>query len=375
MYRILQVCGGLRQGGAETMIMNVYRAIDRKKIQFDFLVYNDETTFFTNEIKKLGGRVIVLDRKHKWNIIRYNNEFQEIIKTYGPYKAVHVHTNSHSGLPLWISKRASIPIRVCHSHSTLQQLHESISRKIYRFIMKHMILENATVLAACGKQAGIALYGENCFLRKGVIIPNAVDINLYLQNYSVEINELRKQLHLDDECMIIGSVASFKDVKNHAFMLTIASRLKTLKINFVMIFVGDGILRNNIQKEASSLGLTKNIIFLGVRQDIPLLMQLFDVLLMPSLYEGFPVTLVESQAAGLPAVISDKIPNEVDLHLNLIGKHSLDSDVDEWVHAIIYAANKLADVSAVVRKSVITKRKLDIHDSVRIFYKIYGITQ
>lgn len=364
MQKVLQISAGLRQGGAEAMIMNIYEKIDKSKVQFDFLVYDDAPTHYTERIKQLGGNVIFLKREHKWNIVDYKKRFMKIVSEYGPYIAVHAHTDSHSALPLTVAKQCGIKVRICNSHTTKQRENTSFIRKCYREIMRKQIIKNATILAACGTEAGYALYGKAVFQDRGVIIHNPIVINDYLC--------MTRNNSENGDCINIGCVGSFREAKNHAFIIKIAASLKKKGINFKMYFAGTGELENEIKKMAFDNNLLDNVIFLGLRRDIPNLMASFDLLLMPSLYEGFPVTLIESQACGLPALISDRITSEVDLGMGLIISRSLNDSIDQWIESIFFCA-KIESPDISLRKKTLLEKGYDTTSVINELYRLYGV--
>lgn len=364
MQKVLQVSAGLGQGGAESMIMEIYEKIDKSRVQFDFLVYDDTPTHYTERVKELGGRVIVLDREKKWDIFGYKRKLKKIISQYGPYIAIHAHTDSHSAFPLLVAKTCGIKVRVCHSHTTKQREKTSAIRRCYRMVMRNIILNKATVLAACGAEAGYALYGKKVFTSNGVVIHNPVDIEAFLEKNS--------RRHTENGTITIGCVGSFREAKNHFFLVKLAALLKQKKISFKMQLVGTGELENDVKRQVNALNLQNEILFLGLRHDIPDLMASFDVLIMPSLYEGFPVTLVESQAGGIPALISDRITPEVDLGLGLIKRLSLDDSMEKWVNGIV-ECSKIISPDVEKRREVLIKKGFDTSSVINELYRIYGV--
>lgn len=367
--RVLQVVGGLKRGGAETMIMNIYRKIDHRKLQFDFLVYEEENTDFKIEIERLGGKVIYMPIKNKLNLIKYFIEFKKIVQKNKGYQGIHCHTNLHSAITLFCAKLLKIEKRICHSHTTQQN--NNILKKIYKLLSTSIILWSATDLVACGQDAGNTLFGEE-FYKKGSILPNSIDINDFINVSNDEVENIRKELGINGEEIIIGSVSGLKEVKNHKFMLKVAKEMVEQKKDFYLIIVGTGSLYNDIKKEIELLDL-KNVILLGERKDIPQLMHTFDLLIMPSLYEGLPVTLVEAQASGICSVISDCITSEVDIGLQLIKKVSLNDSIEKWIENI-YLAKTFKNTNS--RSEIIKKLQnngYDIDKSIDRIYNLYNI--
>lgn len=369
--RVLHVVGGMNRGGAETMIMNLYRKIDRNKIQFDFLYMKPGEHHYDQEIRALGGRILRINPPRKVGAIRHIWEIVSTIRKNGPFVAVHTHTLFHSGIVLLAAFLAGVNKRICHSHSTSNVGAHKFLRKVYFFIMKLMIKIFATDMIACGRDAGIYLFGKRALESgKVVIFPNAIDLKKYEILTDDDALRLRKLLDLPEEAIIIGHVGRFAEPKNHKFFVPLIEYVKTNSLNVCLVLVGDGKLRSSIQKLVEEKGLNEYIKFLGVREDIPELMNMFDVFVMPSLYEGLPVTLVEAQAAGTPCVVSDNITREVDMGLNLVEFVSLDSPVETWIEKIIEKAGKKCRDFDKIRE-VYKKRKYDVEITANDIMEIY----
>lgn len=332
---IIHIIGGLNRGGAETMLMNIFRNIDKNRYQFYFLVFYplDVHQDFHDEVLNLGGKIIHLENKY---II--SNIFK-VIKIYKENKidVVHAHTLFNSYLYILAATICGIKIRITHSHSTGQMRNLNLLTKIYIYISKIIIRIFSTHLIACSNDAGNYLFGKKLFKKKGILIKNAIDTRIF---YPQNINS--DYLDLTNLNLKIGCIGSFYDVKNHLFLIELANYMvNNKKFNeFNFIFVGKGYLEKKLKQLIRQKNLDKYFKFLGTRTDINKLMNFFDVLVMPSLYEGIPVTLIEAQASGLPCVISDNISKDVDLHLNLITFCNINENYEEWYQKILDQKNK-----------------------------------
>ena len=324
--RILHVNGAMNLGGTDTMIMNIFRNIDRSKFQFDFLYYTNDKCFFDDEILKLGGKIFRMAPPRNGTYLKFIRNVRNIIKNEGPFDAVHVHTMLNSGLVAYAAKKEKVPLIIVHAHSTKGSDKQSLLYKIYEKSMKSCIRKNSNYFIACGKDAGEYLFGRKIF-SKVTIIPNAINIENYQNVNVVDIKSFKKNIGLSENTFIIGQIGSLKDVKNHKFSIKIAKLLKQSGIDFCMFFIGEGVNRRCLEKMIIENNLSKNIKLLGNRTDIPLLLKMMDVLIMPSLYEGIPVTLIEAQAAGTPSIISNNISSEVDFKLGLIKILELDEAI------------------------------------------------
>lgn len=314
----------MNRGGLETMIMNYYRNIDRTKVQFDFLVHRFDKANYDDEILSLGGKIYHLPNLNPFSK-EYLKSLDEFFKNHREYKIVHSHLDCMSAIPLNAAKKYGVPIRIAHAHSSNQIKDLKYPLKLY---YKTKISKYATHLFACSEEAGKWMFNTNQFF----VLPNAIDANLY--SFSEEKrNEIRNELQLNNQ-LVIGHVGRFTSVKNHAFIIDIFNELHKIKPESVLLLAGTGNLMNDIKDKVNKLNLSDNVKFLGLRSDIPDLMQAIDVFVFPSLYEGLPVTLVEAQASGLPCIISDKIPIECK-KTDLVKQISLDKSAKQWAEVLL----------------------------------------
>lgn len=366
MKRILHIMGGMNRAGAESMIMTIYRAIDKTKFQFDFLVYSKDHQDFEDEILSLGGRVI--HNPSCGSGFKSITNIRKVLKQYGPYCAIHAATLHNSAFALLSTIGIKQCRRIVHSHNTCNTLNPNPIKRIYNAITKLIIRKLADEYIACGLEAGYYLFGQRIFDQKGIVLNNSVDIESFFHTNSQSVESLKKSFGITDQ-IVIGSVARLNEVKNHKKMLSIASELNRRNINFSMIFVGKGELATQLKEETKERGLTGNIIFTGVRNDINHLMHLFDVFLMPSHFEGNPVTLIESQIACLPAVISDNITDKIDLGLKLIHRLPISASDSEWADMI--ASVKKTPIPHEIVTQAVIDHGYDLSYNIRLLSSLY----
>lgn len=332
--RVAHIITKMDVGGAETFIMNVYRNIDRSNYQFDFIVYDDEEGEFDTEIKSLGGRIFYVTSPEK-NILKYLKDFYAICRR-EKFDVIHSHVHHFSGINSIVAKILGIKVIISHSHTTISDKAGSIPIKLYRKIMTKFINTFSTNLLACSDEAAKALF-KNYNNKKISVINNGIDIGKFVKNnYSKE--ECREKLGLPKEAYIIGNVGRFRSEKNHKFMINLFKYINERNSNVFLVFVGNGDLMEGIKKEVDKLGLNKNIIFLGMRQDIDIVLKSFDVFIFPSLYEGLGIAVIEAQASGLKCVVSDNVPKAVDLTGN-VKFLSLNDDMEKWYYELINNKN------------------------------------
>jgi glycosyltransferase EpsF len=366
MPRVLHVIGAMNVGGAETMLMNLYRSIDRRRVQFDFLVFGNDRGVFDGEVEEMGGRILRVPQPRERGLLRAVADIRKILRRHGPYRAVHAHILHASAVSMLAAEREHVPIRVTHSHNTgdvtggaLRQMYTSWSR---RAICKH-----STQLVACGSDAGRYLFGPG---RTWALLRNGVDLDRFWPPDPRTRADARCALGISEGQLVLGSVARFETVKNHDFVIGIAEQLRGEGVDFQMLLAGDGSRRQELARAVQRAGLEGQVRFLGLRRDVPTVLASMDGLLMPSLYEGIPVALVEAQATGLPCFVSQAVSREVDLGVGLIDFLPLD-DVQPWVDRVIGAKDRR--VSSETLAAQLRRAGADIRSGVDTLYDIYGL--
>ncbi|MDR7000599.1 glycosyltransferase family 1 protein [Neobacillus niacini] len=324
--RVLHVVVNMNRGGAETLLMNLYRNIDREKVQFDFLTCKKGV--FDAEIEKLGGKIHRIPYISEVGHFRYIKELKNFFTENNDYKIVHSHMDKMSGLVLREANRAGIPIRISHSHNTSSE--GGIVAKMYKWYAGKWILPNATNLFACSKTAAEWLFKNNAIPIQ--IIKNGIECEKFSFS-QVTREEVRRELNIKNNQLVLGHVGRFNHQKNHAFLIHLFEKHHKINPDSVLLLIGDGPLHLNIQKQVEELKIVDHVKFLGIRNDIHRLLQSFDLFIFPSLHEGLPVSLIEAQAAGLKCLISENISHEVDMGNNLVEFLPI-NDENIWVQKI-----------------------------------------
>lgn len=318
--RVAQIVGKMNGGGVEAVVMNYYRHIDRSKVQFDFLVDSDSTLVPRDEIEMLGGRVFEIPPYQ--HVIEYQRELQCLFKQEG-WKIVHSHINALSVFPLRAAKKAGVPIRIAHSHSTSGK--GEYVKNVVKSVLKTQSTRYPTIYLACSEYAGQWLFGASCHYS---ILKNAVDTSLFKPN-DLTRNNKRRELGIPSDQVVVGHIGRFMEQKNHSYLLKIFLAFKKRVPNSTLLLIGNGPLREQVEHSSSELGLSESVRFLGTRNDVSDLYQVFDVFCLPSLYEGLPVVGIESQVSGVPILVSDSVTPETKI-TNLLEFESLDSPVEQW---------------------------------------------
>ncbi|MDN3667155.1 glycosyltransferase family 1 protein [Algibacter miyuki] len=328
MNRILHIVGKMNRAGAETMIMNLYRKLDRTKFQFDFIYFTNETCDYDQEIETLGGRIF---RVSGSNPITRTKALYTLLKKEAPFHAVQCHQMFSNGLHLIAANYAGVKMRISHSHNTSDANSDKLIGKIYHSLSKLLIKKYSTHFIACGDAAGKFLFPN---VENVMLLPNAVNLDKFLNSPKANAGQVFNNPSITNETFVICQIGRLNEVKNHEFSVKLAQFLKKKGIDFQLIIVGGGPLETKIKAQVSDLKLTDCITFTGVRSDIETVLANANLMLMPSYFEGFPVVLVESQVSGIPALISSSISKEVDMGLGLIHFCDLEDDLSIWFDKI-----------------------------------------
>lgn len=299
--KILQVVPNMHAAGLETLIMNIYRNIDRSVAQFDFLVHYKERHFYDDEIEKLGGHIYRFTLRDDNNIVKYIRDLELFFSTH-KYDIVHGHMASTACFYLRFAKKYNVPIRILHSHNT------STEKKI-KGKLKYLLLQCSTIYAnhffACGEEAGSFLFKD----KKFTVIHNAIDFNVFKKDTELGCS-MRKKYNLEN-CFVIGHIGRFNTQKNHVFLVELFEKIHDRIPGSRLVLVGEGELYNDVQRLISKKKLMDCVTLLGVQKDTNAFYNMFDIFLLPSLFEGLPVVGIESQATGCRTIISDKVTDEI----------------------------------------------------------------
>ena len=309
-------------------MMDVYRSLDRDQIQFDFITLQQNEQYFEKEIESLGGKVIKLHSPRETGIKNHIKELRECMRQ-GQYRAVHAHTSYHCGIVMYAAKKEGIPVRIAHAR-TNGSIQKDLKTKAYIAFGGALINRYSTDRLAISKQSGDFVFGHADF----ELVPNSIDLSLY-QDISQESSmHLQRELNLPDGGVIFGHVGRFDRFKNQRFIIDIFYEFQKQNPDSRLVLVGDGELRRELEQCVEELSIKEKVVFTGVRNDIPVLMKVFDILIFPSIVEGLGGVVLEAQAAGTPAVISENVSETVDVGLGLVKRCSLDESITKWIEII-----------------------------------------
>ena len=329
--RVLHVFGGLDYGGAESRTMDIYRKINRNKVQFDFLIHTNKKGFFEDEISKMGGRIYRVPRLGIRTFFLYQKEINNLFRKHSEYKIIHGHILSTAFIYQRCAKKYGIPIRIAHSRCgnraeiNFENVIKELCERISRFYVTHKF--------AVSKIAGISVFGNRSVVSGEVkILPNAITAQKYIYNNEIR-EKIRNEFNANNK-FIVGHIGRFQKQKNHEFIIDIFFKVHKNIPKSLLILVGDGDLKLSIENKVNKLGLSDCVVFTGIRSDVPDILQAMDVLLFPSTHEGLPGVVLETQASGLPCVISDRITEEVRI-TDLVEYVSLTKSAKFWAEKLM----------------------------------------
>lgn len=371
--RILQVVGGMNRAGTETWLMNILRHIDRDRFQIDFLVHTSQPCAYDQEIIALGSKVIPCLAPSQ--PLLYARNFKRILREDGPYNIIHSHVHHFSGYVLRLAKQAGVTTRIAHSHLDTTKLHSQarLLRRGYLKLMTQWIAHYSTFGLASSRKAAIALFGSTWDTNPHrQILYCSLDLTPF-QN-AVNPVAVRAELNIPPDAFVIGHVGRFEEQKNHKFLVEIAARVAKREPRMRLLLIGDGPLRLDVQQQVEHLDLTKYVIFAGVRPDVPrIMLGAMDLFLFPSLYEGLGLVLIEAQAAGLPCVFSDVVPEEADVVKPLMQRLSLSQSASTWAEVLMAQSKKLA-IKQSDALSTVVRTAFDIRTGVKELIDFYNFT-
>ena len=335
MKRILTVIttAFVPTGGLAGVVMNYYRQIDKSDLVIDIASTNEPPQILINELLQNGSHYYRLGRRAM--ILSYYFRLRRLCKG---YDIIHVNGNSATTvIEHMAAKSAGIQKRINHNHTSIPD-HKLLSNCLYP-LFNRLVTERL----ACSDLAGNWLYGKGCFR----ILRNAVDVAKY--RYSEQNRkEIRQSFGIEEGCTVLGHVGKIYKPKNHPYLIRIFAEYKKFNPNTKLLLIGDGIMRQAVERLVDTLGVRDDVIFAGMRTDIPDMLQAMDFFVFPSLWEGMPLAVLEALSSGLTCVISDHISNDMMIGENI---HSLKIEADPKVWAQYIADYNLPDRNVACRRS------------------------
>lgn len=359
--KVCHIVCGLKSGGVETVIYNYCKEIGNEEFEWFLLYQHAPSLKNVKEFESLNFKLHRLPSKVKHpikNYIETKKYFRE-----NKIDIVHCHMTLMNFIPLIAAKKLGIKTRISHSHNADARKKLFVVKKIERVLKKNSI-KNATKLMACGDEAGKYMYGTKHF----DILNNAMDLRKFEINMNTRINE-RQKLKINDETIVLGHIGRFVKQKNHIFLLNLLKEILKDKKNIKLILVGDGEERKKIEDMAVAMEIKDNIVFTGIMEDTARMYNVFDIFLLPSLWEGLPVVALEAQASGLKCVFA----NTVDKNVIVDNENAelLELNLKVWKEKIIELIDSRAYLQRRTNERKFVEKNLEIRNEALKLKKIY----
>lgn len=363
--KILHVMGEADIGGIISLVYTYARHMDCKRYHMDIALMDSKPGLMGHELEKIGSRFYSLPLKSR-DLKGFIRELDRLLRA-ERYDAIHVHSNDTSWVALLVALKNGVKCRVAHAH--LAQLYSVDERKQIKLCIGRCFNSLfATHLLACGRDAGNYIFGQRHMRsRKALVLPNAVDTQKFRYDSVVRL-AMREELGIGDR-YAIGMVSRVSYAKNHVFALQVLKQLTELDNRFMLVVVGDGALFRYVKILVAKLGLENHVIFTGARVDVERFYPALDACILPSLYEGLPVTAIESLTSGLPTIMSDFVTRELDFS-DLTTYLPL--ELDAWVS---YLANRPKGNCRATAYLEVAKNGYDINGCTSILESVYNTAE
>lgn len=365
--RVLQVFGSLGLGGAESRMMDIYRATRGGRVDFDFIDTHGEDEYFAPEIVSLGGRIFRAPDPAGLGVWAHLVWLVRVLRA-GDYHAVHAHTSYHGGVVAFAGFLAGTPVRIVHARTSGSSRGRSLKTRASVAVGRLLIAAFATHRLALSSSAAQFVFGRRESRVK--LLPNPFVLEPYLSPQCDLQAEFRREYGLENAPLVVGQVGRFHAVKNHRFSMQVFGELRREVPEARLVLVGDGALRRESELEASALGIQDGVVFVGVSEDVAEWLSIFDVVVHPSHFEGFGGAVLEAQAAGVPCVVSEGLPAAVDVGLGLVTFLSLAAGAARWKEVILSRRGALRP-SVEARADAFERRGLSVATVARELLGIY----
>lgn len=360
--RILHMIGSLGIGGSQSFIMSVYRKIDRNRIQFDFIVDTSNNNYYAKEIQSMGGEIYYFPKFNGKNYFNIKGFWETFFEKHREYRILHSHVRSYASIYLPIAKSFGVKT-IIHSHNTSNGKGvQAFVKRVLQFPLRYQ----ADYYMACSKEAGKWLFGKGvCRSDRFQVINNAIDTSDYVFCEKSR-RDVRSELGLKDE-FVLGYLARVTAQKNPLFVIEVMNELLKRLPDAKLLFVGDGELLFAVQERVKELKINENVLITGARTDVGQLLSAMDCYVLPSIWEGFGISLIEAQASGLICICSDAIQDEAVI-TKLVHRYPLSLGAKIWAEKI-FSFHKIQ--SRMNMSESIKKAGFDISENINILIKIY----
>ena len=362
MRKILEVYSLTVRGGAETLMINHLREMNKQEFYVDFVNHTQKKCDYDDEILSLGSHLYHMPKFRVFNVVSYIKAWFKFFKDNPDYDVVHVHYFTLAPIIIPIAKKCGVKTRITHSHAIRKS---SFYKRVLLNLFRWLMVNNSTLLLACSKEAGNNIFKVPYY----VVFKNAIPSNKFAYNFLIR-ERIRAELKVNKDVLVIGNVGSFRSKhKNHLFQIDVFEEIHRRNPNSILLLVGDGVLRPMVEQKVKDCHLEEYVIFAGLKDRTEDYYQAMDVFLFPSLYEGLGIVAIEAQVSGLPVIMSNQVPNEACIS-DLVTICDLNSGISTWADTILYLAEKPHDRGSYANCA--KQAGFDVSENVKILEAIYS---
>ncbi|MCR5666876.1 MAG: glycosyltransferase [Eubacterium sp.] len=343
--KIAYILHGLATGGTESFVINVIQRLDSERYDIAIILAVNEGARQQreDEAEKLGVKIYrTNDLDGVQKIASHYSKLISILKKTGPYDVVHANMDLFNGINLRAAKKAGVKQRICHAHVPQSQSADQVGKpfviRTYQKTMRRLIQNNATICLGCSESANEYLYGPDWKMNpRCAVVYNGIDLNKY-RMVKVDRETFLESNHLPTDRRYIITVGRMSAVKNPLFALDVIKQLHEKNPEYAYLWVGDGEMRAQVKNRIDELKMNDYVWLLGVRKDIPEVLQVGEAFLLTSIFEAFAIVLLEGQVSGLPCICSSSIPRNADLgRCEFVSLHE---GADRWAETIDRCVNR-----------------------------------
>jgi glycosyltransferase involved in cell wall biosynthesis len=369
VIRVLHVLGRLEFGGVESWLAGVAGSVDPREVRMDFLVHDARPGALDGVVRARGGRILPCPIDEP---LRYPRRFLRILREHGPYDVVHSHVHHFSGPVLALARLGGVPIRIAHSHSDTRRGDAAAGalRRAYLEAAAWLVRRSATVAVAASADAASALFGERWGSDPSSLVVHC-GIDLGRQPARPAAAELRRELGIAADALVLGHVGRLAPPKNHAFLVEVLAAVAAREPRARLLLVGGGPLEERIRAAVAARGLADRVVLTGPRADVPRLLGAMDLFVFPSLWEGMPLSLVEAQAAGLPCLVSRAVTAEATVVEELVTRLDLALGAAAWAEEALRVLRAPRPVEPAAALARVRASDFELGASARALQSIY----
>ncbi|KOS69381.1 hypothetical protein AEA09_12990 [Lysinibacillus contaminans] len=327
MKRILVVIDNLNRGGIASVVLNISEVMDKEKFKFDYITYQEPDIDISNRLEKFNSKYFVVRRLSETSPLKYVNQIRQVIKKNGPYDVIHAHTSSFIWLACLAAKIEKIPIRIGHAHGS-KNAKKFLFSNVFYFILRYFNRKFCTEMITCAESSGVYVFGKNY-----KFLPNFIDHTQYGSMNIEEKFDFMDKYNIPQNTIIFCFIGYLGGEKNPMFALELFKEILSGNTAYYLLIAGDGPANNEIKEFIKDNHMTKNVIMFGNTNEVKEILQISNIMLMPSITEGMSIAAIEAQISGVNCIISSGVPKTNDIKAGLF--HQCETlVVNDWIYMV-----------------------------------------